>query len=110
MGSLSCSLTSLRSLPVGLRAGTVAANNIGSRGTFFVFPFAFTGVFMTEEINRTDRKGLKKLRKERLRRGYPLLVIGGQRSEGPRTRRLIQEGFLRQSRIARTRTTLASTR
>ena len=39
-----CSLVSARSLGVGLRAGTVAANNTGSKGTstFVLFVLAFT--------------------------------------------------------------------
>ncbi len=50
MASSLCSLVSAKSLGVGLRAGTVAANSTGSKGTSaFVF---FVLVFTTEQSSR----------------------------------------------------------
>ena len=48
IGSFSCSLMSLKSLAVALRAGTVAAKNMGSKGTFFAFPFDLASGLMRE--------------------------------------------------------------
>ena len=71
MASSLCSLVSAKSLGVGLRAGTVAANNTGSKGTsaFVFFVLAFTTGQSSRKMPQPQRQNPSRRWRTRWLRG-----------------------------------------